>query len=366
VSARLRVFAAVLSVFVGLVSAAWLIAPRFGPGRGAAPKGGTVTRLPRLDGGGWLNGGPLTPDSLRGRVVALALWSDTDPGCLANLPAVEVWRQAYARYGVRVVGVHAPDFSFAADPAVPTRIVRRLGLGFPVALDPACRIRNALGDPGDGPLVVVAGPDGRILARGSGRAGIASADRALREALRRLRPELGFPAGPPLAPAVAAAPVRTVFLGTGRVAGGPLAGAETGREQPFTVQFRFQVEGAPWTPYPVGWWIPGAEGLTAARGGAANFVAMRYDAGRVGVVMSPPASGGARVWILRDEAWLAGDALGEDARLDARGASFVEVTEPRLYFVSRGGGEHVLKLSPEEPGLAIYAFTFESAAKTGR
>lgn len=325
-----------------------------------------MTRLPRLEGMTWLNGGPLPPDSLRGHVVALALWSDTDPGCLANLPAVEAWHQAYARYGVRVVGVHAPDFSFAADSAVPARIVRRLGLGFPVALDPACRIRNLLGDPADGPLVLIAGPDGRILARGSGRAGIARADGALREALRRLRPEVGFPAGRVAAPATAAAPLRTVFLGVGRVPGGPLANAESRRAQPFTAQFRFQVEGAPWTPYPVGWWTPDAEGLAAARGGAANFVAMRYDADRVGVVMSPPASGRSRVWILRDEAWLAGGALGADARLDSRGASYVDVTEPRLYFVSRGAGKHVLKLSPEEPGLAIHAFTFETAAKTGR
>jgi hypothetical protein len=113
-------------------------------------------------------------------------------------------------------------------------------------------------------------------------------------------------------------------------------------------------------PYPVGRWTPSAEGLTAARGGAMNFVAIRCPGGRASVVLRPPAEGAARVWILEDDAWLGEAARGEDVRVDARGASYVEVAEPRLYRIAELGAERVLKLSPEERGITFYAFAFEA------
>jgi hypothetical protein len=69
-----------------------------------------------------------------------------------------------------------------------------------------------------------------------------------------------------------------------------------------------------------------------------------------------------RVWVLRDEQWLTADALGADARRDARGASYVDVSEPRLYALCRErAGEHVVKLSPDAPGLTVYALIVEPA-----
>jgi hypothetical protein len=65
--------------------------------------------------------------------------------------------------------------------------------------------------------------------------------------------------------------------------------------------------------------------------------------------------------VLQDERWIAADAAGEDVRFDARGAAYVEVREPRLYWITRGGS-HVLKLSPDVPGVKFHAFYFEAAA----
>ncbi|HUK62734.1 MAG TPA: hypothetical protein VLV15_05350, partial [Dongiaceae bacterium] len=110
---------------------------------------------------------------------------------------------------------------------------------------------------------------------------------------------------------------------------------------------------------PVGRWTPSAEGLTAARGGAANFVAIRHDGGRVSAVMTPPASGTARAWILDAEGWLKPDERGADVHVDARGATYVDVTEPRLYTIANATRAGALKLSPEEPGLTIDSFVFE-------
>ena len=56
---------------------------------------------------------------------------------------------------------------------------------------------------------------------------------------------------------------------------------------------------------------------------------------------------------------------GADVRTDARGASYVDVVEPRLYEITRSGTGRVLRFSPEEPGLVIHQFTFEKLPRGG-
>jgi hypothetical protein len=129
----------------------------------------------------------------------------------------------------------------------------------------------------------------------------------------------------------------------------------------FTAEFRYQEQGSAWTPFPVGGWRTSAQGLIATRGGAANFVSIRYSAGRAGVVVTPPPGASARLWILRDDRWPRPDERDDDAVMDERGAVSVLVTEPRLYWIDRGEGERVLKLSPETAGVTINAFVFTGA-----
>jgi hypothetical protein len=329
--------------------------------------------LPTLaDAAGWLNGDRSVADSLRGHPTVVALWSDTDPECLGALAVLQSWYQAYGRYGARIVGVHEPDFAFAADSSVPARLALRMGLSFPIALDPAYAIRERFGAPMVGPQLVLADSTGTIVGLAAGRGALAVIERSLRAQLRQLHPELEFPADPGLASGSSPAPpteatgAREVALGSTRVSEGPLAGATLGRPALFTAQFRYQVEGKPYVPYPVGLWSPGAEGLTAGRGGAENFVALRYDAGALWAVLSPPPGETARLWVLRDENWLPADALGADARLDSRGASYVEVDESRLYAVCRErAGEHVVKLSPDAPGVIVHALIVDPADARG-
>jgi hypothetical protein len=323
-------------------------------------------RLPHFESvKAWLNRGSFAPESLAGHPAVVVLWSDTNPSALDVLPLVQSWWQAYSRYGVRVLGVHSPEFAFAADPAVPNRVVQRLGLGFPIALDPNYEIRNRFGDAMPWPGLAVADTAGRIVLQVP-VSGASQADRALRKLLRRLHPDAGFPDEAEVMdkPAVPTA-TRIVSLGAGRVRSGPLAGVRPGTALTFTTQFRFQEEGAPFVPYPVGRWIPGAEGLVAVQGGAPNFIAIRHGGERVRAVIGPPPSGPARVWILENETWLGAETLGEDVSLDPQGASFALISEPRIYEIAAPGKSRVLRFSPENPGVTFYAFLFESRREGG-
>ena len=307
---------------------------------------------------GWI-ASPLPVDSLRGRVVVLIVWSDTEPLSLRLLREAEAWQQAYGRFGLRVVGVHEPEFAFSADSAAPASALRRLGVRLPVALDAGSRVGSRLGVGDRLPLWIVVGPDGRSVRTAEGD----RAEEVLLAAIGALRRTPGgaglepLPAAPEAAthaPTVA----RRVYCGVSRVAGGPLANASPGGAQTFTVQFRFQEQGVAYTPYPVGRWTPSADGVTSARGGAADYLAIRYDGGRVDAVLG--AREPARVWVMCDDGWLPAAERGGDVRVDARGATFVEVEEPRPYAIVRGGGAHLLRLSPEAPGVTYYVFSFES------
>lgn len=315
--------------------------------------------LPSLDGAsGWLNGDRHAVDSLRGHPVLLALWSDTDPRCLEALSRLESWHAAYSRYGVRVLGVYAPEFLFGVDSMVPVRIARRYGLSFPIALDPSYQVRSRLGPAIASRGVVFADRAGQALLVAD-LDHLDDVDRAIRKQVRTLHPELDFPeAGTPAARSTSSRSLSFVYLGAGRVETGPLANVASGRVLAFTTQFRFQEEGKEHVPYPVGRWVPTAEGLIADRGGAADFVAIRDAGERVWAVLSPQPAASSRVWILADESWLPAPERGADVRADGRGATYVDVGEPRLYEIARPGRSRVLRFSPQEPGLTIHAFAF--------
>jgi len=166
-----------------------------------------------------------------------------------------------------------------------------------------------------------------------------------------LAPGAAAPAGATPAPAA-----KRVYCGTGRIAQGPLAQVAPGTTQMFTAQFRYQEEGHAYVPYPVGRWTPTAEGVVSARGGAADYIAMRYEGGRVDAVLGAKAR--ARVWVMCDDGWVPPAERGDDLQLDPHGGTFVTVDEPRAYALLRGGAAHVLRLSPEAPGITYYAFLF--------
>jgi hypothetical protein len=333
-----------------------LLAPRLVPGlRGHAPA--RLAALPSLASvTAWRNTPPLAPDSLRGHAVALMLWSDTDPRAAAALQVADLWHRSLGPLGVQVLAIHEPEFDFATDTTVAFRFARHLGLALPMADDPECRIEAALGGATDGPHLVVADASGAVRVDTVGD--LVAGEAVLRAAALRSHPAAALP---PAMAATLPGGVRTVWLGAGRVEGGPLRDLSAGHTRVFTAEFRYQEQGRAWTPYPVGGWRTGTEGVTSTRGGAANFMAIRYSAGRAGVVVTPPAGQSARVWILRDDRWPDPEHRDEDVVGDALGTAWIEVREPRIYWIDRGGGDRVIKLSPELAGVTLNAFVFTDA-----
>ena len=101
--------------------------------------------LPPLDGlGPWFNSPPLTREQLKGKVVVIDFWTYSCINCLRSIPYVRAWYQQYAKDGLVVIGVHAPEFAFERNPGNVRKAVKDLGIDYPVALDNDYKLWRAL------------------------------------------------------------------------------------------------------------------------------------------------------------------------------------------------------------------------------
>jgi cytochrome c biogenesis protein CcdA/thiol-disulfide isomerase/thioredoxin len=83
----------------------------------------------------WINSKPETVSSLRGKVVLVDFWTYSCINCLRTLPHLKTWDAAYRKAGLRIVGVHTPEFAFEHVPSNVRKATRELGVRYAVAID---------------------------------------------------------------------------------------------------------------------------------------------------------------------------------------------------------------------------------------
>jgi cytochrome c biogenesis protein CcdA/peroxiredoxin len=145
----------------------------------------------------WLNtpgGEPVTMASLRGKVVLVDFWAYSCINCQRELPHVEAWAKDYASAGLRVVGVHTPEYAFEHVPSNVTAGVRRLGLTFPVALDNSYDTWNAY-DNESWPAAYLIDASGQIRHISIGEGDYTSEEQLIRELLTAAHPGITLPPG---------------------------------------------------------------------------------------------------------------------------------------------------------------------------
>ena len=106
------------------------------PAGGTEPNLGVEGGFPSLSGAtAWLNSPPLTPESLKGKVVLIDFWTYSCINCLRTIPYIKAWAEKYKDHGLVVIGVHTPEFAFERDVDNVRRAVSDLKIGYPVAID---------------------------------------------------------------------------------------------------------------------------------------------------------------------------------------------------------------------------------------
>jgi len=95
---------------------------------------------------GWINSEPLTLAELRGKVVLIDFWTYSCINCQRTQPYLNAWYDTYARDGLVIIGVHAPEFAFEQIPANVQKAVTADGIRYPVALDNGFQTWRAYGN----------------------------------------------------------------------------------------------------------------------------------------------------------------------------------------------------------------------------
>ena len=92
----------------------------------------------------WINSEKINSmRELRGKVVLLDFWTYSCFNCINTFPYVQAWHKKYAKEGLVVLGIHAPEFSFERKLDNVKQAVKKHGLTFPIALDNGFKLWRA-------------------------------------------------------------------------------------------------------------------------------------------------------------------------------------------------------------------------------
>jgi thiol-disulfide isomerase/thioredoxin len=96
----------------------------------------TKRSLPEFQGiNQWLNSAPVNVADLKGKVVLVQFWTFACINCQRTLPYITRWHQQYVSQGLRIVGVHTPEFPFEQDINNVKAALKRHKITYPIPLD---------------------------------------------------------------------------------------------------------------------------------------------------------------------------------------------------------------------------------------
>jgi thiol-disulfide isomerase/thioredoxin len=332
-----------LSYFASARPPAHVLAPDF-PSTGSTING---KRYPAAE--LWFNSEPLNWEKLKNKVVLIDFWEYTCINCIRTFDYLKKWDKLYRSDGLVIIGVHTPEFDFAHDPANVKQAVRRFGFEFPVVVDSDMRIWSSYAV-NAWPTKILVGPDRRIVFTHVGEGGYAEFEEHIREALSALHPGLKFTQ--PIEPDKTAEggfcgdTTPEVYTGTAR--GGVLTGTSKAPDG---------------TPYVSGSWRAEPDAQRAETPLTKDsFLGMRYHGSEIFSVLNQEGTSPVSVRVEQDGKPLSKERVGEDVRFDARGNSYFDVTEHRMYYLVKNpdNDEHEIRLYPQSPGLGVYSFTFSN------
>src|ERR1700730_6371631 len=158
------------------------------------PQWSETVLAPELDGGQWIQHGPVSLKAQRDKAVVLIdFWDYTCVNCIRTLPYVVAWNKRYKDSGLVVVGVHAPEFSFAREGSHVAEAAARFGLEYPIVLDNEYAIWRAYSNR-CWPAKYLVDSQGRIRYYHFGEGGYQESERAVQRTLKDLNAQFNAPA----------------------------------------------------------------------------------------------------------------------------------------------------------------------------
>jgi thiol-disulfide isomerase/thioredoxin len=317
------------------------------------------SRLPSFEGAtGWLNSPPLTPDSLRGKVILVSFWTYTCINWLRQLPYLRAWAGKYADHSLAVIGVHTPEFGFEHDLGNVRRAVHDMRIDYPVAVDNDYAVWAAFANH-YWPALYFADPQGRIRHHHYGEGEYQQSEMVIQQLLA----DSGTTSHDHELVSVDAsgaevqadwATLRSpeTYTGYERFAnfaspGGAVPGERHLYKAPDMLRLNHWGLSGDWT----------MEEQAVILNEADGRIACRFHARDLHLVMGPAAPGAP----VRFQARIDGQPPGAAHGADTDDAGNGTVAGPRLHQMIRQPGpviDRTFEITFSDPGAQVYAFTF--------
>ena len=315
--------------------------------------------MPELNGAvGWLNSGPLTAKSLRGKVVLVNFWTYTCINSLRPMPYVKSWAAKYKDAGLVVIGVHTPEFSFEHERPNVEWATRAFNIGFPVAIDSDYNVWQAFHNEAWPAQYIVDGK-GEIRYRHYGEGKYVEMERVIQKLLR----ENGAPnvtedivsvsgAGAEAAPSDDQRTPET-YVGY-RQAENFASPEKVARDSRRTYTSPASLSLNQWGL--VGLWNVGPE--AAVLQAVPDKVVFHFHARDLNIILAPAKDGKP----VRFKLTLDGAAPGVNNGVDTGADGSGEIREPRMYQLIRQKSlpviDHTFEIEFLDPGAQVLDFTF--------
>jgi cytochrome c biogenesis protein CcdA/thiol-disulfide isomerase/thioredoxin len=321
--------------------------------------GPNPTALPELSGAtAWINSPPLTPASLRGKVVLVDFWTYSCINCLRTLPYIKAWNEKYKDSGLVIIGVHTPEFPFEKDESNVRKAVHDLGILYPVAMDNDYRIwRNFHNEYWPADYFIDA--TGKIRFHHFGEGAYEESENWIRtlleEANHKVLPQTVTQVaatGAEAAPDSDDVQSPETYVGYDRAQDFASPGG-LNQDDPQIYRTPGDLKLNQWAF--AGKWKDGGQIATSLVSG--NSISYRFHARDLHLVLGPPVDGKP----VRYRVTIDGNAPGADHGVDIDADGFGVVTENRLYQLVRqqtGIRDRTFRIEFLVPGAQAYAFTF--------
>ena len=305
----------------------------------------------------WFNSAPLSPESLRGKVVLVDFWTYSCINCIRSLPYVNAWAKKYRDHGLVVIGVHSPEFAFEKDPANVAKAIKDFGISYPVAMDSNYAIWQAFNNE-YWPADYVVDAHGQIRAHHFGEGDYAGSE----DVIRRLLTDAGYkdlPSGYVQPGASGAEAIgsgdasRSPETYVGYARGANFAGGQIAHDDswdyhaPDTLQINQWAFNGNWTVHE----------QNATLDKPSGSIVYRFRGRDLHLVMGLGESGKPVHFRVTLDGKAPGADHGSDTDADGNGT----INAQRLYQLvrqSQGTGERVFEITFLDPDVRAYAFTF--------
>jgi hypothetical protein len=290
-------------------------------------------RLPALKADRWVNSGPITIETLRGKVVLVDFWEYTCVNWIRTSPYVKAWARDYGPLGLVVIGVHAPEFEFGKRAEHIDRGIRDHGLTYPIAIDNNFAIWRAF-DNDAWPAKYLFDHRGQLIKRWIGEGSYDEIESDIRRLLPAAQPNIQLPA---------VSPEVSMFAKTRQPSYSGITNESyigTERREPGAITLK-------------GDWHNDRQYVELKKN--TGEIVLPFTAGEVNLVMQPGSSGRAAVTVLLD-----GKPVNEARGADVGSDGVARVDRSGMIRLVAGAPtrRHVLTLSSSDVGLRAYVFTF--------